>query len=105
MEEQLLNHFRQAQKSLAVQKVLLEIPLLQQQIQSHPDITHRLRSVLEIHKHTVNIEIDQTLDDAIVSRKLAPVSAFSSSSDTDPMKALLFALIFILVIVIIANSR
>lgn len=101
VEEQLLNHFRQAQKNLAVQKILHEIPLLQQQMRSYPDITHKLSSTLQIHKHIVNIEVNRRLDDAIINQKFAPVNRRVSSSSSQWSPAFLTMLKFLIPLFVI----
>lgn len=65
IKEQLLNHFRQLQKSLAVQKVSMEIPVLQSQVLNYPDTTGLARSLIKIHKHVVTITIDKRLTSEI----------------------------------------
>lgn len=62
VEEQLLNHFRQIEKSLALQKVNAEMPVLQKQVRAHPDITSRAKSEIQIHKHRVSVWVDERLD-------------------------------------------
>ncbi|MFL1517144.1 hypothetical protein [Pseudomonas prosekii] len=61
INERLLNHFRQLQKSLAAEKVNLEIPVLQKQVLDHPTSTELARSHIEIHKHLVSITVDKRL--------------------------------------------
>ncbi len=82
LKEKLLNHFRQMQKSLAVEKAKSEIPVLQNQMRENPDITRHVKSVLQINKHQVGIWIDKKLDNQIFER--APKRAFrSGGSDRD----------------------
>lgn len=69
LKEKLLNHFRQMQKRLAVEKARAEIPILQKQIRDHPDITGHVKSVLQINKHQVGIWIDKKLDAEIFERE------------------------------------
>lgn len=63
--EHLLNHFRQAQKKLAIQKLWLEISVLQQQVQNHPDKTEIARSEIRVHKHTISISVNKKFADKI----------------------------------------
>jgi len=69
--EKLLNHFRQAEKSLAVEKINLEVPVLQRQVREHSDVTGRARSIILIHKHEVSVWVDGRLDTEI--REGAPI--------------------------------
>lgn len=73
VEEQLLNHFRQQQKGLALQKIREEIPVLQRQMLMHGDKTGAARSELHIHKHIIAISIDKKMEDGI--QEVFPVSA------------------------------
>lgn len=57
IKEQLLNYFRQQEKALAVEKVRLEIPVLQKQLRDHPNVTSLVRSVLQVHKHQIAIRV------------------------------------------------
>jgi hypothetical protein len=68
VKEKLLNHFRQIQKGLAVEKARAEIPVLQRQMREHPDITGHAKSILKIYKHEVNIWVDKKLDQEIFER-------------------------------------
>lgn len=57
VKEQLLNHFRQQEKMLAVEKVRSEIPVLQSQVKNHSRFTGSVRSILTVHKHEVAIRV------------------------------------------------
>jgi hypothetical protein len=57
VEEQLLNHFRQKQKQLAIQKVLLEVPVLQRQIREHSTTTRSVQSIIKVHRHAIAISV------------------------------------------------
>ena len=65
VEEQLWNYFRQLQKQLAVQKVHLEIPILQRQIINHADKTGLARSELHINKHIISIGVSRNFAEKI----------------------------------------
>ena len=66
VKEQLLNHFRNLQKELALQKVTDELPVLQNQMRENPDVTGQLKQVLEIHKHEISIWVEKDLNEDIV---------------------------------------
>ena len=78
VQEQLLNHFRKMAKTLAIEKVNLELPVLQRQVRDHGDVTRRAKSVVQVHKHEIELWVDGTLEDQIcegrpaVERNLDP---------------------------------
>lgn len=63
IKEKLLNHFRQLQKQLVIDRVSLEIPVLQRQVREHPNTTGLARASLQVHKHTVDVVVDKNLLD------------------------------------------
>ena len=65
VQEQLLNHFRRMAKTLAIGKVNLELPVLQRQVKEHGDVTRRAKSVVQVHKHEIELWVDGTLEDQI----------------------------------------
>lgn len=65
-KEDLLNYFRQLEKTLLSEKINLELPILQKQAREQSEVTGRIRSVLQIHKHEISIWIVNSLDDQIV---------------------------------------
>lgn len=65
IKEQLLNYFRQQEKYLAVEKVRLEIPVLQKQLRDHPNVTSLVRSVLQVHKHQIAVRVRKGSETAI----------------------------------------
>ncbi|WP_223547918.1 hypothetical protein [Pseudomonas sp. A-B-19] len=80
IKEQLLNHFRQLQKSIAAEKVSLEIPVLQKQVLDHPDTTGLVRSHIEIHKHVVSITVDKRLTMEVNEGDPRPMKSTASGS-------------------------
>lgn len=65
IQEQLLNHFRNLQKNLAIERVRKELPILQNQMKMNPDTTGLLRSVIAIHKHEVSIYVENKIGGSI----------------------------------------
>jgi hypothetical protein len=65
VEEQLLNHMRQLQKSLVIQKISDEIPLLQHQIKEHSEITVSAKSDVQVHKHIISITLNKNMGNGI----------------------------------------
>jgi hypothetical protein len=63
IKEQLLNHFRQAEKQLALDKVTAELPVLQRQVREHSAVTRMAKTVLQVYKHQISIWIDNGLAD------------------------------------------
>src|SRR5262249_8627068 len=76
LQEQLLNHFRQLQKTLAVEKIQYELPVLQQQMHEYGGITFRARSTIQIHRHNISVWIDKRLGNEI--RESAPGYGFAN---------------------------
>ena len=72
MQEQLLNHFRQLEKELAVRKVNEELPVLQRQVGNHGDITHRATSVIQVHRHEIELWVDARLGGGIREGRPTP---------------------------------
>jgi hypothetical protein len=66
VHEQLLNHFRQQEKSLAIEKIQLELPVLQRQVACHEGTTSRASSVLQINKHTISVFVDAAVGNQIL---------------------------------------
>ena len=64
-QERLLNHFRQLEKELAVQRVHAELPVLQRQVANHGETTHRAKSVIQVHRHEVHLWVDGRLGNEI----------------------------------------
>lgn len=56
-EETLLNHLQGRQKALALDRVRLELPLLQRQWLEHPDTSLLLRLGIQVHSHRLTLEI------------------------------------------------
>jgi|TARA_B100001964_G_C14206944_1_gene588607 hypothetical protein len=77
LKEELLNHFRQLEKDLAVQKIKNELPVLQRQVREFGDITGRATSVIQVHKHEVYIWLDKRLDVDIVEGSPPPEGMLS----------------------------
>jgi len=78
LKEKLLNHFRQKEKELAVQKLNAEIPLLQRQMHYHGSITRRAKSVIQVHKHDISIWVEKRLGSEI--REGAPAFHISGGA-------------------------
>ncbi len=66
IHEQMLNHFRQQEKQLAVSKVTAELPILQRQMCDTSVHTHKASTTIQIHKHTISIHLDKSLGDRVV---------------------------------------
>ena len=77
VEEQLWNYFRNLQKSLAINKVQLEIPVLQRQVHNHTDKTRLVRSELHIHKHIISISVNKNFAEKIEETQHQYVSSSS----------------------------
>jgi hypothetical protein len=75
VKEDLLNFFRKMERDLMLERVSAEMPVLQRQMLVHDDITDSLRSVIQVHKHEVNIWVDKDLDDTIVEGRRIPKSS------------------------------
>lgn len=56
-EEALLNHLRSRQKDLALDRVRLELPLLQRQWLEHPETSLLLRMGIQVHNHRLTLEV------------------------------------------------
>ncbi|WP_155499979.1 hypothetical protein [Pseudomonas chlororaphis] len=80
IKEQLLNHFRQLQKTIAAQKISLEIPVLQKQVLDHSDTTGLVRSHIEIHKHVVSITVDKRLTTEVKEGDPEPLKSAAGGS-------------------------
>lgn len=65
VQEELLNHFRQMEKKLALKKINYEFPVLQNQISQHSEITGLIKSVIVINKQEFTLWVDKKLDNRI----------------------------------------
>jgi hypothetical protein len=95
VKEQLLNHFRQLEKTLVSEKVHLELPVLQKQVKEQADITGDIRSVLQIHKHEISIWVVNSLDDQVVVG-----TPNYSKSDEQILEAILPAILPVFIILL-----
>jgi hypothetical protein len=66
IEEQLLNYCRQQMKSLAFEKINLEIPVLQRQEKISSVFTGLLKTTIIINKNEISITIDKNLSTEII---------------------------------------
>ena len=73
IEEQLLNYLREHQKNLVINKISLEVPVLQKQARDHADKTENITTVFDIDKHAVSIFIDKTFNDGIEELEFDPL--------------------------------
>lgn len=65
LNEQLLNHFRQMEKQLAVEEVSAKLPVLQRQVREHGAVTRQAQTSIQVHKHQVSIWIEPSLMDGM----------------------------------------
>ena len=65
IHEQLLNHFRNEEKILAVQKIEDELPVLQRQVASHSDKTHLAKSTIKVHRHEIGLWVLEELGEVV----------------------------------------
>ncbi|KZL16286.1 hypothetical protein [Pseudovibrio sp. Ad26] len=65
VKENLLNYFRQKEKEVCVDKINLELPVLQKQVREHSNVTGQVKSIISIHKHNISISVVDELDDQI----------------------------------------
>lgn len=72
VQEQLLNYFRQLERKLAVRKVNEELPVLQRQVRNHGETTHQATSVINVHRHEVELWVDGRLGNQIREGRPAP---------------------------------
>lgn len=102
VEEQLLNHFRQQLKSLAVQKIILEVPVLQQQINESPEYTGLAKTKIIINKNEVSIVVDKSLDTEILeTQRPSPAAGVTISKPAADKKTGCLGPIIVLIIVIL----
>lgn len=80
VEEQILNYFRQLEKNLIMERLRLEIPLLQRQLRMHPDFTHSLKSEFRINNNRITVRVARAA--AAGSQAVAPLPATARSSST-----------------------
>ncbi|WP_300527708.1 hypothetical protein [Maricaulis sp.] len=99
LQEKLLNHFREEEKKLALEKISLELPMLQNQVREHPDTTAVARSTLQVNKHEIQIRVEAQLLDQF--KEGAPdQSRFSPRASTDSNWGLIFFVGFIVLAIL-----
>jgi hypothetical protein len=87
VKEKLLNHSRQVQKTLAAEKLSLEIPVLQRQVRDHADITRLARIELKIHKHSVIVSVEKAMNRKVMEK--APDAIISPDSQRNWLRLLI----------------
>ena len=61
VKEQLLNHFREAERKLALTTLSEQMPILQRQMRENGQQTTSLRTKMSIHRHEFEVSIDRRL--------------------------------------------
>jgi hypothetical protein len=61
LKEQILNHFREAERKLALATLSEQMPILQRQMREHGQQTTSLRTKMSIHRHEFEVSIDRRL--------------------------------------------
>jgi len=94
IKEQLLNHFREAERDIALNALGDRIPVLQRQMREAPGQTASLRTDLTVHRHSVEVWIDERLADSF--REGVPASRGGVSSGVGWIIAIAIALTILL---------
>jgi hypothetical protein len=97
VKEQLLNHFREAERDIALTSLGDRIPVLQRQMREAPGQTISLRTDLTVHRHAVEVWVDERLGDTF--REGVPASRAGTSSGMGWIIALAIALIILLAMI------
>lgn len=95
VKEQLLNYFRQTEKQLLLEKLKLELPMLQRHMQSSPQTMQTARQTLSINKHNFDIWIENGSGTAV--REGRPYRT-SSGRDGASVGFILFIVLVVVVI-------
>lgn len=99
LAEQLLNHFRLAQKQLAVAKVSADVATLQRHAKERDGVAVSAHSEIRIDKHRVDVWLDESMDAELVEgRPAAPATAPDSGSWGCAIFVLLALAIFLIVL-------
>jgi len=97
LAEKLLNHFRLAQKTLAVKKVRADVATLQRRAGERDGVSVRARSNIQIDKHQVDVWLDKSMDAELVEgRPIVP----TNTSDSGFWGCAIFVVLFLAVIFI-----
>lgn len=78
LSERMLNHFRQQEKDLVLEKLRSELPVLQRHMRESASFTKSMKQTLTIHKHTIEVWLDSSAGATIREGSLNP-SFFSRS--------------------------
>ncbi len=81
LSEKMLNHFRQQEKELVLEKLRSELPVLQRHMRESANFTKSMKQTLTIQKHTVEVWLDSNAGTTIRKGSLEP-SFFSRSSES-----------------------
>ncbi len=103
IKEQLLNHFRQLEKKIALEKIRLELPVLQRQVRDHPLNTKFARTVLQVHKHEVSLWMDNAIGAEFSEG--APIKLPISTFDTSIPTGVIVIFVIIAITLILALIR
>ena len=79
-KEQLLNHFRELDRNLAIGSLQEQLPVLQQQMRDCTRQTIGVQTRITVQRHTIDIWIDERLGDKFCEGTTSGTSIDSSSS-------------------------
>lgn len=80
LSERMLNHFRQQEKELVLEKLRSELPVLQRHMRESASFTKSMRQSLTIHKHTIDVWLDSSAGATIREGSLNPTFFSRSGS-------------------------
>lgn len=93
VKEELLNYFREIEKKIALQKILLELPVLQRHFRDNPTVSRQAKTLIQVHKHEISLRIDPKLGNQFREETPAAFIGAARSSDRAPVVAILLLVI------------
>jgi hypothetical protein len=105
VKEDLLNYFRQMEKQLALDKIRLELPVLQRHFRENLSVSKHANVMVQVHKHCISLSLDGKLGTEFREQAVAPSIASMASGDRAPIAFIVFLLIigFVLLMAIFGH--
>ncbi|PZF77466.1 hypothetical protein DK847_09115 [Aestuariivirga litoralis] len=79
LSERMLNHFRQQEKELVLDKLRSELPVLQRHMRESANFTKSMKQTLTLQKHTVEVWLDASGGATVREGSLKPAFFFRSA--------------------------
>jgi hypothetical protein len=104
VKEFLLNHFRRLDGKIAAEGLREKLPILQEQMHTHPEQTSFIKTSIWIHNHSIEIALDERLGSTFregqPAQKVAP-----AKSGTEVAWLLIIVIAFFVLLILLSHHR